>query len=68
MKWERSTVQLDEIDAKQYTEEVEGFIDCYNCDYSGMMKGYIPYDDPKYILFVCEKCQGIERVINYEAL
>lgn len=56
------------IPALEFNEEVEGIVQCHHCNYWGKMLGYLEFNDPKFIKFVCPECQAIERVVNPEAL
>ncbi len=54
----------NEVDAIMFPEEIQGMIECFNCDYNGSMPGYIPSDNKKFVSFVCPKCSAVEKVKN----
>lgn len=57
-------LEEDLIEAFEHNEEVQGIIQCQNCQYWNKMVGYIEYTDRKVIKFICPKCQSLERVRN----
>jgi len=56
------------LEAMMMHEQVEGIIQCNNCDFWGKMSGYIEANDNKYIKFVCKECNAIELVLNPDKL
>lgn len=56
--------ESEDIKAFVAMEDATGTIQCNNCDYWGEMPGYINPESPKFITFVCPKCDVIEKVLN----
>lgn len=56
---------MGEIEAQEVTEERGATVRCYQCNYWGIMSGWIDPRDTKFIEFVCPACSTIERVRNF---
>lgn len=53
-----------EVRGYMASEEVQGYVQCNQCEYWGDMTGYIDPDSPKFVLFLCPICEAIEKVVN----